>query len=104
MKTIKNYLLAYLFLAMGSSAFGQTPPVDLANMSLGDLLNAKIIRSYADHAAFKTGGQGAPLGYLDSSRFHFSTSYVKVRFDGYMDGTDDVSIDDVLWPPARNPH
>ncbi len=102
MKTIKNYLLAYLFLAMGSSAFGQTPPVDLANMSLGDLLNAKIIRSYADHAAFKTGGQGAPLGYLDSSRFHFSTSYVKVRFDGYMDGTDDVSIDDVLWPPARN--
>ena len=98
MKTIKNYLLAYLFLAMGSSAFGQTPPVDLANMSLGDLLNAKIIRSYADHAAFKTGGQGAPLGYLDSSRFHFSTSYVKVRFDGYMDGTDDVSINDVLWP------
>ena len=98
MKTIKNYLLAYLFLAMGLSAFGQTPPVDLANMSLGDLLNAKIIRSYADHAAFKTGGQGAPLGYLDSSRFHFSTSYVKVRFDGYMDGTDDVSINDVLWP------
>jgi len=96
-KTIKNYLLAYLFLAMGLSAFGQTPPVDLANMSLGDLLNAKIIRSYADHAAFKTGGQGAPLGYLDSSRFHFSTSYVKVRFDGYMDGTDDLSINEVLW-------
>ena len=103
MKTIKNYLLAYLFLAMGLSAFGQTPPVDLANMSLGDLLNAKIIRSYADHAAFKTGGQGAPLGYLDSSRFHFSTSYVKVRFDGYMDGTDDVSIDDVLWTPGEEP-
>ena len=95
-KTIKNYLLAYLFLAMGLSAFGQTPPVDLANMSLGDLLNAKIIRSYADHAAFKTGGQGAPLGYLDSSRFHFSTSYVKVRFDGYMDGTDDLSLGEVL--------
>ena len=103
MKTIKNYLLAYLFLAMGSSAFGQTPPVDLANMSLGDLLNAKIIRSYADHAAFKTGGQGAPLGYLDSSRFHFSTSYVKVRFDGYMKGTDDVSIDDVQWTPGEEP-
>lgn len=96
-KTIKNYLLAYLFLAMGLSAFGQTPPVDLANMSLGDLLNAKIIRSYADHAAFKTGGQGAPLGYLDSSRFHFSTSYIKVRFDGYMDGTKDLSFADVQW-------
>jgi hypothetical protein len=96
-KTIKNYLLAYLFLAMGLSAFGQTPPVDLANMSLGDLLNAKIIRSYSDHAAFKTGGQGAPLGYLDSSRFHFSTSYIKVRFDGYMDGTKDLSFADVQW-------
>jgi hypothetical protein len=102
-KTIKNYLLAYLFLAMGLSAFGQTPPVDLANMSLGDLLNAKIIRSYADHAAFKTGGQGAPLGYLDSSRFHFSTSYVKVRFDGYMDGTDDLSFGEVLWSPEDEP-
>ena len=88
---------------MGLSAFGQTPPVDLANMSLGDLLNAKIIRSYADHAAFKTGGQGAPLGYLDSSRFHFSTSYVKVRFDGYMDGTDDLSFNDVLWSPGEEP-
>ena len=102
-KTIKNYLLAYLFLAMGLSAFGQTPPVDLANMSLGDLLNAKIIRSYADHAAFKTGGQGAPLGYLDSSRFHFSTSYVKVRFDGYMDGTKDLSFADVQWDGLPQP-
>jgi hypothetical protein len=100
-KHIKNYLLAYLFLAMGLSAFGQTPPVDLANMSLGDLLNARIIRSYADHAAFKTGGQDAPLGYLDSSRFHFSTSYVKVRFDGYMDGTDDVSFGEVLFSPGK---
>lgn len=97
MRRIKYSLLSYLFLAMGLSAFGQTPPVDLANISLGDLLNAKIIRSYSDHAAFKTGGQDAPLGYLDSSRFHFSASYIKVRFDGYMDGTKDLSFGEVLF-------
>ena len=83
---------------MGLSAFGQTPPVDLANMSLGDLLNAKIIRSYSDMNTFEPVQQDMPVGYLDSSRFHFSTSYVKVKFDGYMDGTDDVSVNDVLWP------
>ncbi|MBT4758211.1 MAG: transporter [Opitutae bacterium] len=97
MKHIKNYLLAYLFLAMGLSAFGQTPPVDLANMSLGDLLNAKIIRSYSDMNTFEPVQQDMPVGYLDSSRFHFSTSYLKVKFDGYMDGTKDLSFKDVQW-------
>ncbi|MDG1669005.1 MAG: hypothetical protein P8I96_08780, partial [Opitutae bacterium] len=87
MKYIKYYLILVFYVAFGLCAFGQTPPVDLANLSLGDLLNAKIIRSYADHAAFKTGGQDSPLGYLDSSRFHFSSNYINVKFDGYMDGT-----------------
>lgn len=97
MKHIKYYYLSCLYLAMGLSAFGQTPPVDLANISLGDLLNAKIIRSYSEHAAFKTGEQATALGYLDSSRFHFSASYINVKFDGYMDGTKNLSIEDVLW-------
>ena len=97
MKYIKYYLILVFYVAFVLCAFGQTPPVDLANLSLGDLLNAKIIRSYADHAAFKTGGQDSPLGYLDSSRFHFSSNYINVKFDGYMDGTKDLSTDDVLW-------
>ena len=97
MKYIKYYLILVFYVAFGLCAFGQTPPVDLANLSLGDLLNAKIIRSYTDHAAFKTGGQDSPLGYLDSSRFHFSSNYINVKFDGYMDGTKDLSTDDVLW-------
>lgn len=62
MKFIKYYLILGFYAAFGLCAFGQTPPVDLANLSLGDLLNAKIIRSYSDHAAFKTGGQDTPLG------------------------------------------
>jgi hypothetical protein len=97
MKHIKYYLILGFYVAFGLCAFGQTPPVDLANLSLGDLLNAKIIRSHSDHAAFKTGGQDTPLGYLDSSRFHFSTNYINVKFEGYMDGTKDLSTDDVLW-------
>jgi len=102
MKHIKYYLILGFYVAFGLCAFGQTPPVDLANLSLGDLLNAKIIRSHSDHAAFKTGGQDSPLGYLDSSRFHFSTNYINVRFDGYMDGTKDLSTDDVLWHPIND--
>ena len=97
MKHIKYYLILGFYVAFGLCAFGQTPPVDLANLSLGDLLNAKIIRSHSDHAAFKTGGQDTPLGYLDSSRFHFSTNYINVRFDGYMDGTKDLSFGEVLF-------
>jgi len=97
MKFIKYYLILVFYAAFGLCAFGQTPPVDLTNLSLGDLLNAKIIRSYSDHAAFKTGGQDTPLGYLDSSRFHFSTNYINVRFDGYMDGTKDLSFGEVLF-------
>ena len=97
MKHIKYYLILGFYVAFGLCAFGQTPPVDLANLSLGDLLNAKIIRSHSDHAAFKTGGQDSPLGYLDSSRFHFSTNYINVKFEGYMDGTKDLSTEDVLW-------
>ena len=102
MKHIKYYLILGFYVAFGLCAFGQTPPVDLANLSLGDLLNAKIIRSHSDHAAFKTGGQDTPLGYLDSSRFHFSTNYINVKFEGYMDGTKDLSTDDVLWHPIND--
>lgn len=85
-------------------AFGQTPPVDLANMSLGDLLNAKIIRSQSSQTPQVTiadGMEAIPEGRLDSNRFHFSLSYIKVKFDGYKDGTSDLSISDVLWSPGE---
>jgi hypothetical protein len=100
-KHIQYPILLCLYLVTGLAAFGQTPPVDLANLSLGDLLNAKIIRSYSDLSSFEARKQDMPEGYFDSSRLHFSTSYIKVRFDGYMDGTDDVSINDVLWTPGK---
>ena len=96
-KHIKYYLILGFYVAFGLCAFGQTPPVDLANLSLGDLLNAKIIRSYSDLTAYEASQQDVPVGYLDSSRFHFSSNYINVKFDGYMDGTKDLSTDDVLW-------
>jgi hypothetical protein len=82
---------------MALFAFGQPPLVDLANISLGDLLNAKIIRSQTDVPAYCVGPERVPVGYLDSGRFHFSASYINVKFDGDMKGTKDVSMDDVLW-------
>ena len=101
MKHIQYPILLCLYLVTGLSAFGQTPPVDLANLSLGDLLNAKIIRSYSDLSSFEARKQDMPEGYFDSSRLQFSTSYIEVRFVGYMDGTDEVSINDVLWTPGK---
>lgn len=97
MKHIKYYLILGFYVAFGLCAFGQTPPVDLANLSLGDLLNAKIIRSHSDLTAYEASQQDVPVGYLDSSRFHFSTNYINVRFDGYMDGTKDLSFGEVLF-------
>ncbi len=86
---------------MGLSAFGQTPPVDLVNMSLGDLLNAKIVRSQFDSPAIAELSNGIKSDlssdWFEASRFHFSTSYTKVKFDGYMDGTKDLSFADVQW-------
>jgi hypothetical protein len=82
---------------MALSAFGQTPPVDLANISLGDLLNAKIIRSQTNVPDYGASPERISVGYLDSGRFHFSANYINVKFDGYMKGTKDVSMDDVLW-------
>lgn len=101
MKNTKYYLLPYLYLALALCAFGQTPPVDLANLSLGDLLNAKIVRTQsnqtAQSTAFDDGDCNLPEGKLQSNRFHFSVSYINVKFDGYKDGKDDLSFDDVLW-------
>lgn len=97
MKYIKYYLILGFYVAFGLCAFGQTPPVDLANLSLGDLLNAKIIRSHSDLTTDEASQQDVPVGYLDSSRFHFSSNYINVKFEGYMDGTKDLSTDDVLW-------
>jgi len=77
-------------------------------MSLGDLLNAKIVRSQFDSPAIAELSNGIKSDlssdWFEASRFHFSTSYTKVKFDGYMDGTKDLSFADVQWdkdPPTR---
>ncbi|MGJ8649454.1 MAG: transporter [Opitutaceae bacterium] len=106
MSHIKYYPLWCLYLALGLSAFGQTPPVDLADLSLGDLLNAKIIRSQSNQTAQETkidGTEASPQGHFESNHFHFSLSYINVKFDGYKDGTKDLSISDVLRLPTDVP-
>ncbi|MGJ8654013.1 MAG: transporter [Opitutaceae bacterium] len=98
MKHISYYLLLYL--AMGLCAFGQSPPVDLANLSLGDLLNAKIVRTQSIQSGYEPSSgdsENIPVENVKSNRFHFSMSYIDVEFDGYKNGRSDLSISDVLW-------
>lgn len=100
MRHIKYYPLLFIYLAIGLSAFGQSPPADLANLSLGDLLNAKIIPSQSNqngHEVTINGEEGLQIVESKTSRFHFSASYIDVEFDGYRNGTNDLSISEVLW-------
>ncbi len=103
-KDSRSPLLLCSFSVMGLSAFGQSPPVDLANMSLGDLLNAKIVRSQSNQptqAELSNGSeQELDSDWLEASRFHFSMSYINVKFEDYRDGTKKLSNNDVLWTPG----
>ncbi|MGJ8641668.1 MAG: transporter [Opitutaceae bacterium] len=106
MKHIKYYLLAFLYFTVNPSAFAQSPPADLANLSLGDLLNAKIVRTQSIQPVREAGiegGGGSSKGDFESNRFHFSISYIDVEFDGYKNGTKDLSISDVLRSPGEAP-
>ncbi|WPJ97542.1 hypothetical protein SH580_07440 [Coraliomargarita algicola] len=103
MNHLKYHYLLCLYLAAGLSAFGQSPPVDLIDLSLGDLLNAKIIRSQSNQmtpASLDASSVASAPGHFESNRFHFSLSYIDVKFETYKDGSDDLSTSDVLWSGA----
>lgn len=100
MKLIKLCPLLCVYFTMSFNAFGQSPPVDLADLSLGDLLNAKIIRSQSNQITqdnFNKDLLNRPKAHLVSDRLHVSLSYIDVKFDTYKDGTKDLSTSDVLW-------
>lgn len=97
---LKYYPLLFIYLAMAQTVFGQSPPVDLANLSLGDLLNAKIVRSQSNQTHQELNievAESISIESAKSSRFNFNLSYIDVEFDGYRDGTKDLSINDVLF-------
>ena len=72
--------------APGSQA--QSVPTDLTDMNLSDLMSMEVERRSPD----------AELSWVDPSRFHLAYRYVRFTFDGYRDGTDNVSDGDLIGP------
>ena len=87
-----GYLFLILLVSAGllSGVSGQRTPSDLANISLNDLLNVRV----ADSGGIE---DGVELELLEaSSRISIRYRYKQARFEGYMDGTKNLSNRDVL--------
>ncbi len=105
---LRNATVGFV-LCTASNLFAQTPPGDLASMSLQDLLEVKIVRQQTTErgAGQDTAGEPyfAELGEANS--FHLNISYIYVRFDGYLNGDQSLSPQQVLWQtfpvPPRPP-
>ena len=76
-------LCALLFLS--SPAQAQSPPTDLTELDLEEILALHIKR--ADDVE-------------DPTRWSLGYRFVHAKFDGYRDGTDDLSIDEVQFKPG----
>lgn len=72
-------------LVMGGAtgAFAQSAPVDLADLSLAELVAIDVITDDQETV----------------ERWHADYNYVRVVFDGYRDGTTDLSLESLQGPP-----
>lgn len=78
-----KFILLSLFL-ISLPAFAQTTPSEFAEMTLQDLFSESTEESGKD-----------------GSKFRWSIQYRFAEYDGYRDGTDDLSLDDVLFVPGE---
>ena len=72
-------------LVWASPVGAQTPPTDLTELNLEEILALHIRRASDEE---------------ERSRWSVGYRYVFVRFDGNRDGTDDPSLDEVIWDRA----
>jgi len=109
MKSFSCSLAVVMVFSIALPLGAQTPPGDLASMSLQDLLAVKIVRKQSTERI-----DGHPLEgeeYIvevgEATSFHFSIDYIYVRFDGYLNGDQSLSPQQVLWSsfpaPPRPP-
>ena len=86
---------AALALAIGipNLASAQSSPVDLADLSLAELMEVEMMDDST------TTERGYRIG---DERMHFGYQYVRVKFEGYLDGTDSLSNGELLGPPSNN--
>lgn len=84
-------LLAIVLVCTSSALMAQTPPGDLTEMSLEQILGLRIVRS-----------QDSPDVDAPRGKWSLSQRYIRVNFEGNRDGTTELSDEDVLWsgPPA----
>ncbi len=78
MKYLKLTLIAFT-----SQCIAQSTPSEFAEMSLQDLLEQSVYEIDLDQAS--------------SSPWTLSYQYKTVEFGGYLDGTKELTFDDVLW-------
>ena len=76
--------VGWLVLSSATSAVAQSAPVDLADLSLAELVAVNVIDD--DQQA--------------AERWHADYNYVRVVFEGYRDGTTDIALDDLRGPPG----
>jgi len=91
-KKIKAICLSCLFVYSSyiSQAGAQGVPSDLIDLSMDDLFQAEIKPSSGE-------SQGSDK---DKKQWHFSYNYRNLKFEGYRDGTKNLSNSDVLFEPA----
>ena len=87
-------LMVVIAASLANRAWAQSSPVDLVDLSLEQLMEIEIDDSSID------GRRGYRVG---DGRLHTGYRYVRVKFEGYLDGTDEISDSDLLGgPPANN--
>jgi hypothetical protein len=83
--TTRVFTAAWLALGGATAASAQSSPVDLADLSLAELIAVDVIPD----------GEVPP----DARRWRADYNYVRVDFEGYRDGTTDVPLTELLGPP-----
>lgn len=94
MRCSKPILWTCLALATWVSGRAQTPPGDLTEMSLEQILGLRIVSQSTTPSSLPPN--------LDS-KWSLGHRYIRINFDGNCDGTDEVPISEVLWAGPSTP-
>ena len=84
---LRATLVAIIVLCTSQAVLAQSPPVDLTELSLEDLLRVQLV----DHTFAHESVQPRP-----HSKTRVGYRYARTQFEDYLDGTTDLSAEDVL--------
>ncbi len=73
-------------------------------MSLQELLAVKIVRQQQDQRTTTEATESnVPVTSPLDRKFHFNFDYIYVKFDGYLNGSQELTPQQVLWAGPPNP-